>query len=87
MAEFDEQAPSIDAAKTSETSTVNAKAGKASNLAGSESAPHTESKPAAPEASDVTKPSSPAPAAAPIEEPIAESNPATDPATENVAST
>ena len=86
MAEFDEQAPTADAAKTGETSSVNEQAGEASNPAGFEPAPHTESQPAAPEAGDATKPSSPAPDAATAEEPTAESNPATDQATASAAS-
>ena len=89
LAEFDEQAPSTDVAKTGETSTVNVEAGEASNPAGSESAPQTESQPAAPEASDVAKPASPAPTAATTEEPTATTEviPATDPATATAAST
>ena len=49
LAEFGEQAPSIDAAKIGETSSVNAEAGATSDPAGSEPAPHTESQPDASE--------------------------------------
>ena len=63
LAEFDEQAPSSDAMKTGETSSAKAKAGETLDPAGSESTPHPESQPAAPEASDVAKPASPAPTA------------------------
>ena len=106
LAEFDEQAPttdtaktgaSSDPAKTGETSSRNEQAGEASDPAGSESMPQTESQMATPEASDIAKPPSPTPAAAPTEEAHAEethaeethaeSTPDIDPATANVAST
>ena len=99
MAEFDEQAPTVDTAKTGassdvaktgETSSVNEQAGEASNPAGSESAPQTESQTAIPEASDIAKPLSPTPAAAPTEEAHAEEAhtepaPETDSATADAA--
>ena len=77
LAEFDEQAPTADAAKTGasadpakmgETSLVNEEAGEASNPAGSESTPPTESQSAAPEADVNARPPSPIPAATPSSE-------------------
>ena len=71
-------AVSADPAKTGEASSVNDQAGEASNPAGSELTPQTESQTAAPEANVIAKPSSPTPAATPTaeaqtEEPQAES--------------
>ena len=81
LAEFDEQAPtanaaktgaSADPAKTGEASSMNEEAGEASNPAGSEFTPQAESQTAAPEADVIAKPPSPTPAATPTEEARAE---------------
>ena len=86
LAEFDEQAPTSDAAKTGETSSAKADAAKTSDPAGSGSAPHTESSPSAPEADEAAKPASPAPTPAITEEPTPDATPAVDSATADAAS-
>ena len=87
LAEFDEQAPSSDAAKTGETSSAKTIAAQTSDPAGSGSAPDAESNPAAPAANEAAKPASPAPTPLTSEEPTPDATPAVNLATTDAAST